>query len=200
MSRQTACWGLLLSVAALLLFAALGCMGYTVPKPLTPAEHGLVQSSSGSLVAGIQRFDSKDIGVADYYDAFRDSIRATEFFSQVDFDWALEEEPDVFVRPLHPCNLGEGFGGGFIPIFPILTLGIVPQVVRGSYHWAFTISRGQHSVTVDCPIRGAFAMGWIPLILKATPMWAAEPEAHPNFSRRLSFELFKAVSALPTRP
>jgi len=75
---------------------------------------------------------SEDIGIADYHDAFRDSIRATHFFSQVDFDWALEEEPDVFIRPLHPCNLGEGVGGGFVPIFPILTLGIVPQVVRGS--------------------------------------------------------------------
>ncbi|MCP4201902.1 MAG: hypothetical protein GY769_08210 [bacterium] len=187
-------------VAALVPCATLGCMGYSVPKPLTPAENRFVQSTEGSLVAGIRSFDSGDIDAADYSEAFRDSIRATDFFSQIDFDWALEEEPDVFIRPLHPCDLAEEPGGGFVPIFPMLTLGIVPQIVRGSYHWAFTISRGEHSVTVDCPIRGAFAMGWIPMILTATPRWATEPEAHPKFTRRLSFELSQAVAALPARP
>ena len=184
-------------IIALVSCLAVGCAGYSIPKPLSPSEVVVVQSVDNRLVAEIRVRPEIARGDAKYYESFRASIQATGLFSRVDWDWAIKTQSDVRLKPLHRCSLAEFSGGGFVPLYPILTFGLVPQIVRGSYHWAFEVEQAGQVTVVDCPISGAFGMGWIPKILKATGSWAAQPpEHHPRLHSRLSYEIAKVLSSM----
>jgi len=178
--------------AALLLT---GCIGYSLPKPLDPSEVAFVREEEGRLTAGVRSLDRGFEGSL-YDDEFLESIRELQIFRNVDHAWVLEGEPDVWLNPRRRCGL-TSIGGGFVPLFPMLTFGLVPQLGRGGYHWAFEIERAGEIVFLDCPVRGTFGMGWIPWMLRVTPKWTGNPEAHPRVKRRLAHEVARGLDRLP---
>lgn len=122
------------------------------------------------LVAAIESTPPEEVGDPEYHDSFRRSMRDTGLFSRVAFDWELEIEPDVTIQPLYRCGLQKEVGA-VVPLLPLLSFGLVPVLVKGSYHWAFAIERHGQRVTLDSPVKGIFAMGWVPWVLRLTPKW-----------------------------
>jgi len=193
------CHGAFLIGVALVFLAGLGCTAYSVPADLSRAERATVQAAETDFVAAIKSTPPEGLGDPEYYDAFRRSMRDTGLFSEVAFDWELETEPDVTIEPLYRCDLEKEIGA-VVPLFPLLSFGLVPMIMRGSYHWAFAIERHGQRVTLDCPVRGTFAMGWVPWILRLTPKWTGDARGDPRIHRRVAFELARALDSLPPPP
>ncbi|MFQ5528216.1 MAG: hypothetical protein ACE5GX_18430 [Thermoanaerobaculia bacterium] len=186
----------LVVAAASALLGGLGCTAYSVPASLSHAERATVQAAEADFVAAIKSTPPEEVGDPEYYDSFRSSIRDSGLFSHVAFDWELKTEPDVTIEPLYRCNLEKEIGA-VVPLFPLLTFGLVPMLMKGSYHWAFAVERHGERVTLDCPVRGTFAMGWVPWMLRVTPKWTDDAWGDPRTHQRVAYELAKALDSLP---
>jgi hypothetical protein len=89
--------------------------------------------------------------------------------------------------------------GGWIPLFPILTLGVVPQFSRCSMGYAFTLreTASGEETRIACDIKMTVGVGWLPALMNVLPRWTfADPEASGHFESRLAYSI---ASRLPAR-
>jgi hypothetical protein len=182
-----------LALAALSATALLtGCGSMLPPPRLSPAEQAHVQSvgrlGSVAVDPGPQQ---PSTGL------FERMLTRTDLFTQVvRLDPAAP--PTDYVATLEGrCNYHRG---GWLPILPILTLGVVPQFGRMELGFPFSLrdTRSGEVIHVPCEIDGWIGVGWIPAVMTILPGWTQDdPESSPRFESRLAYGIVSRLAASP---
>jgi hypothetical protein len=179
-----------LLAAALVAAAVLSGCGSMLPPPrLSPAEHARVQSvgrlGSVAVDPGPQRPSTA---------LFERMLTRTDLFTQV-------MELDPAAAPADYVATIEGrctyHRGGWLPLLPILTLGIVPQFGKMQLGFPFSLrdTRSGEVIHVPCEIDGWIGVGWIPAVMTVLPGWSQnDPETSSEFEKRLAYGI---ASRLP---
>jgi hypothetical protein len=176
-----------LQLAAALVAATVltGCGSMLPPPQLSVAEHARIQAVGrlGSVVvdSGPQRPSTA---------LFERMLTRTDLFTQVvRLDPASPATPPTdYVATIEGrCTYHRG---GWLPILPILTLGVVPQFGRMQLGFPFALrdTRSGEVIHVPCEIDGWIGVGWIPAVMTVLPGWTQDdPESGPRFERRLAY-------------
>ncbi len=151
---------------ALLLFVALGlaggCSSTTVPRKLTKAQREQVDATHIRATVGVEKHQ-----LPVYSQKLLSALRATNLFDQVEHLDDLAEPPDLI------ASVARGvYGTGVIPLWTGLTLGIVPTTVEEEHGHVFHLYAGRmpaESVLVSFTYRGPTTLGWVGVLLNASP-------------------------------
>lgn len=166
----------------LLALSALGCGSTRLPAKLNSAEQQQVEAARLPLTVGVEPSRSTE-------DLVR-FLRGTALFAQVEPLEGLTS-PDLVVRFEERCSFHRG---GFVPLLPILTLGVVPQWGRFELGYAFSFRSPQDTgtpVLIGCgEAEGTMVVGWLGLTLNVLPGWTLQdPEKSPRFYNRLALAI-----------
>ena len=167
----------------LLALFALGCGSTRLPAKLSSGERQRVEAARLPLTVGVE--PSRSTG-----DLVR-FLRETGLFATVEPLEGLAASPDLVVHFEERCSFHRG---GFIPLLPILTLGVVPQWGRFELGYAFSfrspLEVGE-PVLIGCgEAKGTMVVGWLGIPLNVLPGWTLQdPEKSPRFYNRLALAI-----------
>ena len=172
------------------LLLLIGCGSSLPPPRLTRPQAATVDGiPAGSL--GTAAVEGMTPGNAKI---LRSMLDRTRLFRSVTLAAEATGAPDYVARIDERCSYRRG---GYIPILPILTLGIVPQFNRMRLGYAFTLretATGKET-RIPCEIPAVLGVGWIPAAMNVLPGWTfQEPEESPRFERRLAYEIVSRTS------
>jgi len=156
------------------LLAATGCGATRLSLRLAPEELRMVRAERLPLVVGVEWSSQPSPPCGP---TLVELLRATNLFREVNYFESLSAPPDLIARVERRCHEN---GGGWVPILPLLTLGIVPQWYSTGYGYAFTLRspRSADQVVIDCrPHEGAYLMGWAATLLSLSPDWTLSDTA-----------------------
>lgn len=184
---------LALTAAAALLS---GCGSMLPPPRLSAAEQAHVQAVGRLGSVAVDPGPEKPSTAL-----FERMLTRTGLFTQVsrlDPAAASTAPPADYVAALEGrCGYHRG---GWLPILPILTLGVVPQFGRMQLGFPFSLrdTRSGEVIHVPCEIDGWIGVGWIPAVMTVLPGWTQDdPESSPQFESRLAYAI---ASRLPAPP
>jgi hypothetical protein len=92
--------------------------------------------------------------------------------------------------------------GGWIPVLPLVTFGVVPQFSRMELGYAFSLRQTAtgREVVIPCGIGVVVGVGWLPAVMNVLPGWSLhDPEKSRNFGRRLAYAILSRTAA-PAKP
>ena len=171
-----------LAVCLLASFLLAGCGSMQMPRTLSPAERMEVEAVEIPAVVGVQgwRWSEELQGILD----------ASGLFRRVALLSALDQPPDLVATVRERCSFHRG---GFIPIWTVLTLGVVPTWTRTEFGYVFAFhapSAPDRKVVVGCGPGGYLVVGWLGTPLNALPGWTlSDPEEHPRYHHRVALEV-----------
>jgi hypothetical protein len=122
-----------------------------------------------------------------YSDALVKALRNTGVFVRVDHLEGFSSPPALVARVER-----EIYGSSAIPLWTLLTLGLVPTTTEESFGYAFSLSRpGQEAprIPIEYSYRGRTTLGWEALFLRSTPNYSIDPESSPQFRGRLALAI-----------
>jgi hypothetical protein len=186
-----------LANAALLLSLAVvcsGCIGWgssALPPRLTSSERSRVARAHLPLTVGIERYKAPA-----YSDSLRQALQRTELFDRVDDLERFSEPPSFVARVEHRIH-----GTATIPVFTLLTFGIIPTSVRESHGESFSLSPPAHPqqrLVIEYVYRGRTTLGWITLLDVFHPNRTIRfnPERSGRFRDRLKLSILEHEDAL----
>jgi hypothetical protein len=147
----------------LLLFNTFGCVSGTLPPPLSTSELHILSENQPVYTVGVEAYHWRA-----YSDGLVSSLRSTNVFSSVVLLDDCKTPPDIIARVEEPYNGGVAT----IPIWTILTLGIVPTVVQESFGYDFSLqfrNDGARKYNVRYVCRSITTGGWIALVEALSP-------------------------------
>jgi hypothetical protein len=160
---------------------------------LTAAQSTLVDGTGSLGVAAVD----ESWGKPGHAGILRSMLERTGLFRMVVLLGSGAPSPDYVTTIRGRCGNRRG---GFIPVLPILTLGIVPQFTRMDLGYTFAlrqVSTGRE-IVVPCEIESVMGFGWLPALMNILPGWSlTDPEDTPSFSRRLAYAIASRHAARP---
>lgn len=168
-----------------LALAAAGCGAVRLPPRLSPEEARQVREERLPFTVGVELASQPNCSPT-----LVELLRETGVFRRVDYVQNFDTSPDLIARIERRCQQG----GGWVPLLPILTLGIVPQWLNTGYGYAFTLRSPGSSdqVIFDCHTsEGTVLVGWAGTLLSVLPDWKAggDPETSRRHYDRLAYAL-----------
>jgi hypothetical protein len=162
------------------------------PRPLTAAQSSLVDRAGSLGVVAV----SGDVCLAGAGCASRGErgdlhamLERTGLFRAVVDAGSDDPAPDYLATIQGRCSYRRG---GFIPLLPLLTFGVVPQFSPMNLGYAFTLrnlATGKET-RIPCEIRVMVGVGWLPALMNVLPGWSLDdPEKTRNFGRRLAYAI-----------
>jgi hypothetical protein len=151
------------AVAAMLVIIAAfgGCSSSFLPPRPTDAQRSLLQRTHFRASVGVEEYKYPV-----YSEHLIRDLRATGLFDEVGPTEKVRE-PDLMARVERSV-----YGQAAIPLWTILTLGIVPTTVEEEHGYVFSIRRGDDaggSVMVNYTYRGPTTLGWFSTLLNLFP-------------------------------
>jgi hypothetical protein len=159
-----------------------GCASSTLPPALSATEKARLKTARMAFTVGVETYQSPA-----YSDALVKALRDTGVFVRVDHLERFSSPPALVARVER-----EIYGSSAIPLWTLLTLGLVPTTTEESFGYAFSLSRpGQeaHRIPVEYSYRGRTTLGWEALFLRLTPNYSIDPESSPRFRDRLALAI-----------
>jgi hypothetical protein len=180
-----------LSLAVVLAAAALlaGCGSMLPPPRLSPAEHARVASVGRLGTVAVDPGPERPSTAV-----FENMLARTDLFTRVVRLDPAAEPADYVAAIEGRCSDRRG---GWIPILPILTLGVVPQFGKVQYGFPFSLrdTRSGAVIHVPCEIDGWIGVGWIPAVMAVLPGWTQDDgESGPRFERRLAYSIASRIA------
>jgi len=181
---------ILLLLAVLL--AVHGCGAMTAPLPLTSAERAKLDAAQLDLTLGIGEHHApwvrEDLVAA---------LAGRRLFRRVDRLEGFSEPPDltakveVFGNPDHK-----------LPIWTVLTLGLVPTVGKGIDGVTVTLAAPATKRTLDVRIeqQDLVVTGWAGLAMLSEPEWVLASSYKGRMFDRIASELAARAEAIETLP
>lgn len=181
----------------LLIFVAVGgsgCVGWgssALPPRLTSAEKAHVRAAHLPLTVGVERYEAPA-----YSESLRKALQRTKLFERVD-DLERFSTPPSFVARVERRI----YGSTAIPVFPLLTFGIIPMWVQETAGESFSLSRAAHPeqrVKIEYTYRGRTTLGWIALIDILHPnrtVFPFDPEHSRRFRDHLKLSILEHEDA-----
>ncbi len=170
-----------------------GCIGWgsaALPPPLSDADQRTLADSHFPLVIGVATWRD---GVST--DRLVDGLRDTGLFDRVEPLATLHEPPDLIARQVRGVS-----GTAVIPIWSLLTLGVIPSSVAEEWGYVFDLwspdAPGELR-RVEYTYTGRTTLGWVALIDGFLPGRTVAPFS-PYGSSKMHDQLALAVlRALP---
>ncbi len=168
-----------------------GCGSMHPPKPLSRAQAAQLRAtpSFGSVAV-------EELEVKGHAEILRRQLLATGLFGSASLATAEAPAADWTARIDGRCD---NRSGGWIPLFPILTLGFVPQFARMDLGYSFTLRETATSreVQIPCGIKATIGVGWIPALMNVLPGWTLnDSEESPSFKSRLAYAIASRAAGL----
>src|SRR6478736_3592367 len=128
-----------LTSAFLVLLATItsGCVGWAssaLPPRLTKAEKTRARQAHLPLTVGVERYEAPA-----YSDSLREALQRTKLFDRVDDLEQFSNPPSLVARVERRI-----YGSTSIPIYPLLTFGIIPDSVQETAGESFSLSSPDH--------------------------------------------------------
>ena len=182
----------------LLIFVAVGgsgCVGWgssALPPRLTPAEKARIQHAQLPLSVGVERYEAPA-----YSDSLRAALQRTKLFERVDDLERFAKPPSLVARVERRI-----YGSTAIPVYPLLTFGIIPMSVQETAGESFSLSPADHPeqlLKIDYTYRGRTTLGWIALFDVFHPnrtVFPFDPEHSRRFRDHLKLSILEHEDAL----
>lgn len=151
---------LALALITLLAVNTSGCVGWAssaLPPRLTKAEKKRARQAHLPLTVGVERYDAPA-----YSDSLREALQRTKLFDRVDDLERFSSPPSLVARVERRI-----YGSTSIPVYPLLTFGIIPDSVQETTGESFSLSPPDHPeqrVVIEYTYRGRTTLGWIALL------------------------------------
>jgi hypothetical protein len=175
-----------LSLAIAFVLALLsGCGSSLPPRPLTAAQRSFLDQTPSLGVVAVT-VPEPDYGHAA---TLRDMLQRTGLFERAELLDPAAPAPRYTATIVDRCSCRHG---GWIPILPVLTLGVVPQFARCSVGYAFTLreTASGKEAQIACDIKETVGVGWLPALMNVLPGWTlSDTEKSPRFERRLAYSI-----------
>jgi hypothetical protein len=168
-----------------------GCGSVHPPKPLSAAQAAQLQTAPSLGSVAIEETEVKAHG-----ENLRRHLESTGLFRAASLAGAETTSTDWTARIDARCS---GRRGGWIPLVPILTLGVVPQFARMELGYTFTLRETAtgREIQIPCGIKATIGVGWIPALMNVLPGWTLnESEESPAFQKQLAY----AIASRATGP
>jgi hypothetical protein len=172
-------------VAAVLVVIAVfgGCSSSSLPSAPTDAQIGLLERTHFKASVGVETYKYPV-----YTDGLIKDLRATGLFDRVE---PLDQidKPDLIARTERPV-----YGKATIPLWTIVTLGVVPTTVEEEHGHVFSLRRPddpERSELVDYAYRGPTTLGWVAAFLNLS---ANRTSGNPIETRRFREGLALAIA------
>jgi hypothetical protein len=169
----------------LLSTAATGCGSTLRPRPLSAAQASLVDRIGTLGVVAVA-----DVPCSLGNEAIlRAMLERTGLFRAVVASRPAAPAPDYVATITGRCSSRRG---GWIPLLPLLTFGVVPQFSRMELGYAFTLRQRStgREIAIPCEIETTIGVGWLPALMNVLPGWSLkDPEKTRNFDRRLAYAI-----------
>jgi hypothetical protein len=192
---------LLLGVFLVLLIVVLGvsggCGAYRRPGGLTAAERQLLASPPLPYRVSIVPWDAERAARTSqdperYAESLALLVNGSHAFRVSRLETAAAADSDLVATASGAyCN------AAIVPIFSIISLGIIPTVFDDRYCVGLVLHRGRgpssaDSVTVDFEHRGRVVMGWAALAIGALPGWSwGSPDRDARYRERFRLEVIR---------
>jgi hypothetical protein len=144
--------------AVLVVIAAFGgCSSSSLPSAPTDAQIGMLERTHFKASVGVETYKYPV-----YTEGLIKDLRATGLFDRVD---PLDQidNPDLIARTERPV-----YGKATIPLWTIVTLGVVPTTVEEEHGHVFSLRRPgdpEPSELVNYTYRGPTTLGWVAAFL-----------------------------------
>lgn len=172
-----------------------GCGSSLPPRPLSAAQKAFVAQAPRLGVVAVDA--APHPGNAKI---LRGMLERTRLFERAVVADPAEPGPAFTATIDDRCSCRHG---GWIPVFPILTLGVVPQFSRCSMGYAFTlreVATGREA-KIGCDIKMTIGVGWLPAVMNVLPRWTwADPETGGRYESRLAYSIASRLAAPPSGP
>ena len=167
--------------AALVLLAAItsGCVGWAssaLPPRLTKTEKARIHRAHIPFTVGVERYKYPA-----YSDSLREALQRTKLFDRVDDLEKYSSPPTLVARVERQIH-----GSAVIPVYPLLSFGIIPDSTQETMGESFSFSSPVHPedrVMIEYTYRGRTTLGWVALLDFFHPNRTAFP-FFPEHSRR----------------
>lgn len=165
-----------------------GCVGWgsaALPPKLSEAERARIAGAHVPMTVGVERCDAPV-----YSESLRDALRRTGIFDRVDDLERFDEPPSLVARVERRVH-----GTAVVPLWTLLTFGIVPTSVEETAGWSFSLGapeRPGERVRIECVHTGRTTLGWIAVFEAADPDRTIVPFA-PTDSARFRERLALAI-------
>ena len=172
-----------------------GCVGWgssSLPARLTSAEKARLAQARLPLTVGVERYEAPA-----YSDSLRVALRSTKLFERVDDLERFATPPSLVARVDRRI-----YGSTAIPVYPLLTFGIIPMSVQETAGESFSLSptdHPEHIVKSEYTYRGRTTLGWIALLDVFHPdrtVFPFDPEHSSRFRDRLKLSILEHEDAL----
>jgi hypothetical protein len=185
MSQQTKRFAHLIPLILLLVTIATfggGCASSTLPPDLSTAEKATLKTARMAFTVGVETYKFPA-----YSDALVKALRNTGVFVRVDHLERFSSPPALVARVER-----EIYGSSAIPLWTLLTLGLVPTKTEESFGYAFSLSHPDlesRRIPVEYSYRGRTTLGWEGLFLRLSPNYSIDPETSQRFRGRLALAI-----------
>jgi hypothetical protein len=172
-----------------------GCVGWgssALPPRLTKAERVRTRQAHLPYTVGVERFEAPA-----YSESLREALQRAQLFDQVDDLERFSTPPSLVARVERRI-----YGNTAIPVYPLLTFGLIPMSVQETAGESFSLSapdRPEHRVTIEYSYRGRTTLGWIALLDIFHPnrtIFPFHPEHSGRFRDRLRLSILDHEDAL----
>ena len=172
-------------VAAVLVVVAAfgGCSSSSLPSAPTEAQIGLLEQTHFKSSVGVEAYKYPV-----YTERLIKDLRATGLFDRVEPIDQIDK-PDLIARTERPV-----YGKATIPLWTIVTLGVVPTTVDEEHGHVFSLRRpgdSEPSELVDYTYRGPTTLGWVAAFLNLS---ANRTSGNPIETQRFREGLALAVA------
>jgi hypothetical protein len=173
-------------LAALPLFA--GCASATLPTALSPPETQRWNSGRINEIVAVEPFKYPA-----YSDSLTSALRDTCLFAEVERVGNCKTTPTLIARVED-----EDYGGvATIPIWTLLTLGIVPTVEHEGFGYHFSLRRADGSqppAYVNYDFKSTTTLGWAALFEAMSPdVGLGSPECSDRYHGHLALAILDCI-------
>lgn len=173
----------------LAVFAFRGCASAALPPSLSDEQLKVVRSTRFRTTVGVERCEWPA-----YSDGLVESLRRTNLFDRVDHLDRVSDAQLIARVDRRIC------GTATIPIFTMVSLGIIPTIVDEEWGESFTLSRAgdaRSGLQVEFAYTGPTTLGWIGALASLSPnSTAGNPRDTGRFSDALALAICSQAAAI----
>jgi hypothetical protein len=167
----------------LILMTLVGCSSETLPPPLDADQLKAIATTRFKATVGVRPYTAPV-----YSDELIEDLRKTQLFEKVDSLDAFQTPPTFVAR------VDEGiYGTATIPIFTMLSLGLIPTIVDEAHGAVFSFAPSatpRARIAINFRYHGPSTLGWWALFQGALPdrTWGAA-NTHVRFVQSIAWHI-----------
>lgn len=182
-----------------------GCYASRLPPSLSAAEREQIHPLGFTVAVDEEYYQSTVTGNREHHEEHRtkcpaypeslkNDLRGTMLFKDVDLSNKLPANPDLVASVKEPV-----YGSTVIPLFTILTLGIIPTFTTERHGQVFAFARPADpakTLRVEYTYESTSVLGWYAVYLRRSPDWSGDSRCSQRYLDRLALAISTNAAAI----